>query len=210
MKKIIVVIAAVFLFTVPIVRAEKYRILYMNTQNIIIGGKTLVVGDEFDDADIISWASDRQAIRVVSKTSSRQMTLTSKLISGRKSLSAYIKTERNLATRPGCPMSIPDIRQAIPHEVLLLDRFEVHTAIPVDQTRFFYASYVRNNEEINKKLPSLYNGGFCIDRSLWEIDGVPFKTDTLKVSIFYYDMSANKVTTIVENVLIIPLETNVQ
>lgn len=53
-----------FLFIVTSVFADDYKILYLSTENITIGGKTLRKGDTFNDKSIIEWTLNSQSMRI--------------------------------------------------------------------------------------------------------------------------------------------------
>ncbi len=204
-KKITFVLLAVLACIAAAAQTDNYKILYINTPAINIGGKQLGRGDEFPASATINWSSEKQAMRVVSTTTNRQLTLSPRVTSGKKSLAAYLSGRKALATRPGYPASIPELRSELPSEIDLLDRHEVYTSLPVDDVRFFYASYTRDGEEINKILPALAEGGFCIDRTLWEIDGEMHAPVPTEIAIFYYDTAAGTVAEVATGITINPL-----
>lgn len=53
-----------FLFIAAVAFADDYKILYLSTETIIIGGKTLRVGDTFNDKSIINWTLACQSMRI--------------------------------------------------------------------------------------------------------------------------------------------------
>ena len=53
-----------FLFIAAVAFADDYKILYLSTETIIIGGKTLRVGDTFNDKSIINWTLASQSMRI--------------------------------------------------------------------------------------------------------------------------------------------------
>lgn len=207
MKQILYIFTAFLFCLTASAQTDTYRILYLNTPTINIGGKNRIKGDEFPMSAKIKWASDKQAMRVVSTLTKRQLTLSSKIASGHKTLSSYLKGEKALATRPGYPASIPELRSEIPATIYLLDRYEESTSIPIDENHFFFATYTKDGEEINKKLSALpQGGGFYIDGSLWEIDGAAFTPAVTVISIHYYDIPNGTVTDVISNITIEPLD----
>ena len=46
--------------------AEDFKILFVNTGTIRIGGKDLERGDVFSDSDKIAWTDAKQAVKVLS------------------------------------------------------------------------------------------------------------------------------------------------
>ena len=190
--------------------SEQFRILYINTPSINIGDKELVRGDDFSNSDIIKWSSTEQAMRVASLENGRQYVVTARSVEKKRgSLLSYITSQRSLSTRPGKPTTIVGLRNAIADTLQILDRCEFYTAIPVDAERFFYATYSHNGESINKILPSI-DGGFAIDRTLWTIDGCANEPFTTTISIFYYDEANGVVTSVADDVVVIPLKCKVE
>ena len=113
--------------------------------------------------------------------------------------------KHNLATRTGVATSIIGVSQMIPDTIRLLDRFEIKTTVPIDSKRFFYLSYKKGDEVINKKLNVIQEGGFYIDRTIWHIDNIPFTPTEILTSIYYYDTAAQSIMTVAENIIISPL-----
>ena len=64
MKKII---AALAIITVSVysVSADNFKILYLTTPDIAIGGKTHKVGDTFAGDEPVAWSAPRQAMKVL-------------------------------------------------------------------------------------------------------------------------------------------------
>ena len=69
----IAVLAAVFTMTAAL-QAENYRILYVNTDSVRIGGRMLSAGDIFKETEDIQWTEDLQSIKVIG-TDSRQISV---------------------------------------------------------------------------------------------------------------------------------------
>lgn len=210
MKRQILFIVLILLgFNNVFSRSEKFRILYINTPSINIGDKELVKGDDFSNTDEIKWSSLEQAMRVSSLETGRQYVVTARRVEKKRgSLLSYLTSQRSLSTRPGKPTTIVGLRNEIADTLQILDRCEFYTTIPIDTKRFFYATYHRNGEIVNKILPSI-DGGFAIDRSLWTIDGCANEPHTTTISIYYYDEEKGEVTTVADNVVVIPLKCNV-
>ena len=54
----------IFLFIATAAFADDYKILYLSTETITIGGKTLRKGDTFNDKAIIEWTRASQSMRI--------------------------------------------------------------------------------------------------------------------------------------------------
>jgi len=52
--------------------ADDFKILYLTTPDITVGGKTLRVGDTFAGTAPISWTAPRQAMKVLNTTTKNQ------------------------------------------------------------------------------------------------------------------------------------------
>lgn len=191
-------------------QSEQFRILYINTPSINISDRTLVKGDVFCSSDLIKWSSKDQAMRVVSLENGKQYIFSARDIKSRKgSLLSYITSKRKLSTRPGKITTILGLSSSISDTLLILDRCEFHTTIPIDADRFFYATYSHNGELINKILPSI-DGGFAIDRSLWTIDNKTIKPQTTTITIYYYDEPNETVTKVAGDIVVIPLDCEIK
>ena len=55
---------AIFLFIATTAFADDYKILYLSTETITIGGKTLRKGDTFNDKALIKWTLASQSMRI--------------------------------------------------------------------------------------------------------------------------------------------------
>lgn len=83
------------------VGAKEYRILFLNTATISIGGKDLKKGDTFDDRDIIAWQKTDQAMKVVEVESGKVHVVAAKTMRSTqsKSLLDYIGSYIKLSSR---------------------------------------------------------------------------------------------------------------
>ena len=98
-KKIILV--ASLLMIACCVFADKYKVLYLNSPDIKVGNKTIVVGNVFDDKDAIKWTSEQQAMKVMNLNTNRVMVLAAKALKKKKSnsLYEYLTSTKHLSTR---------------------------------------------------------------------------------------------------------------
>lgn len=85
MRKI--VLLALLLVSVSL-RAEDFKILFINTESIKIGKTTRVAGDVFSDAEKIFWKDGKQAMKVMSLDTKKQYVLVSEDFRQRKLKSA--------------------------------------------------------------------------------------------------------------------------
>ena len=82
-------------------RAEDFKILFINTGSIKIGKTTRIVGDVFSDAEKIFWKDGKQAMKVMSLDTKKQYVLVSEDFRQRKLKSAkdFIVKNNRLSTR---------------------------------------------------------------------------------------------------------------
>lgn len=206
MKRFLLFFIVILIYQSLYAGGEKFRILYLNTPTITIGGKALVTGNDFSATDIIKWGSAKQAMRIISLVTNKQLTLSASIVSEKKSLADFFRNRKQLATRPGYPSSLVGISNALQDTLYILDAIEIRTSVSIDSCHFFYASYIKDGNTINKRLPILKEGGFAIDRSLWVIDEIHYTPSPITVSIHYFNTIENKVTDITNGILIVPLD----
>lgn len=98
MRKI--VLLALLLLSVSL-RAEDFKILFINTESIKIGKTTRVAGDVFSDAEKIYWKDGKQAMKVLSLDTKKQYVMVSEDFRQRKLKSAkdFIVKNNRLSTR---------------------------------------------------------------------------------------------------------------
>lgn len=83
------------------VKADKYRILYTNSNQIKIGNRTAVRGMIFTDNDEIQWSSEKQAIKVLNLSTKRVKILPSAAFikHNAKTLRSLLIKNKHLSTR---------------------------------------------------------------------------------------------------------------
>ena len=198
------------LFTTAVIslqaQIDNWRILFLNTPEIVINGKTLHQGDTFQDPGHINWSAPRQAMKVMNLSTRKQRLLVSEQFAKAKAhtLKEFLKGEKSLFTRQGILTTLTEINDYLSDTFYLADSIIVATTLPTDNTHYFYASYLYQGECINKRLYT-HRGEFVITPTLYTIDGTsipPFET-TLKV--YYYDESKGSTTLLSNGMHIIPL-----
>lgn len=77
--------------------ADKYKITRLNTPTIVIGGKTLKVGDTFDDPSTVKWSSPKQSMEVLNLATGQLNSFSQKLFKQKSVLSIkdyFIETKK--------------------------------------------------------------------------------------------------------------------
>lgn len=70
-------------------QAENYRILYVNTDSVRIGGRMLSAGDIFKETEDIQWTEDLQSIKVIGTDSRQILVLVAKEMEGKNKKSVF-------------------------------------------------------------------------------------------------------------------------
>lgn len=92
-----------------IIRADRYRILQIKGDSVMIGKEKCVKGSEFDDRSLIRWQSPDQVMKVINLTNKRQYVVGQKNFRGNTSTLAkfirvnYTSTRAASDTLPALP-----------------------------------------------------------------------------------------------------------
>lgn len=98
-KRLIIMVS--ILMVASYVFADKYKVLYVNSKDIKIDTKIVVVGSVFTDKDKIVWSDDQQAMKVINLNTNRIMVLAAKALKKKKasSLYEYLTKTKHMSTR---------------------------------------------------------------------------------------------------------------
>lgn len=186
--------------------ADEFKILYLTTPDITIGGKTLKIGDTFAGNASINWTTPRQAMKVMNTSTKKQSLVVAEKYTGSKSadMDSYFVSSRQLSTRKGELINTLEMGVVLGESHYLLDSIEINTLLSVDNDRFFFASYDYNGEVINKKL-KCDNGVLIFDRDLFTIDGKAIEPFDVTLNVWYMDRTAGTKTLLTDKMLILPL-----
>jgi len=178
-----------------------YRILFLNTPDIEIGGKTLKVNDTFKDGATIKWTSGRQAMKVVDTKTREKMVLLADDFSkaNASSLESYLaRTKAESGASATAPMS--SLASYLNKHFYLLGSLEIETGVPTDDRHYFFISYSHSGHEITKAVPN-DNGTFTITPGIFFFNGRLPEND-VRVKVYYCDKNADKITTVCDNMRI--------
>ena len=207
-KKYRIAVLALLLCAAIVANAANFKIIYMTTPGITIGGKKMKVGSIFSDKDKIEWTAERQAMKVMDTDTKKQSLIVAENYrqKGARNLSSYLKATKQLSTRKGAFLNTLEMGSGLEEEYYLLDTLEFKTRLKTDERSFFYCSYEYGDETINKRLNS-EEGRLIIDRSIYMIDGEPIKPFDVELSIWYLDGEKGTSTLVKDTMLIKPTET---
>lgn len=194
------------LFLMTFVSFGQYKILYITTPEISIGGKILKVGDEFSENAPIEWTTPRQAVKVLNLSDNTQKLIVAEKYkkTDSKNLKSYLLAEQQLSTRKGVALSTLELGLVLNDTFYLLDPVMVETKLPIDGSHFFFVTFEYNGETINKKLES-QEDFLIFDNSLFSIDGNPVPPGDLEMSVWYMDLENQNRTLVTDCMTLIPL-----
>lgn len=206
MKNIITALAVIAASALAL-SADNFKILYLTTPDIVIGGKTYKVGDVFAGDAPIKWSAPRQAMKVLNTTTKKQSLVVAEKYSGTKSadMNSYFIQSKQLSTRQGEIINTMELGIVLSEQHYLLDSIAVKTSLPVDDVHFFFASYDYNGETINKKL-NCTDGTLIFDRSLYSIDGKAIEPFDITLSVWYMDRTAGNRTLVTDKMTVLPIK----
>lgn len=141
MKKFL---AALFVATTfAAANARTFEIKVLNTPTINIGGRTLKAGDKFEDSAPVNWASDRQAMKVLSDDN-KVYVLSKDLMAKRnaKTFADYLASVKTASSRndgDNFPVTVADHRRIFEGDFVLLDTIALKVGWRTDDSSYFEA-----------------------------------------------------------------------
>lgn len=198
-------IIAIWYAAVCLCARAEYRILYLNTPEIEIGGKILKVHDTFKAGAPVRWTSPRQAMKVVDTDTGRRSVFVADDFSKAKatSVQGYLDgTKASAAAKPGSS-PLPSLAAYLNDSFYLLGSLEIETGVPTDTRHYFFISYDHGGQEIAKAVHN-DNGTISFTPGVFSFNGSRPSRE-IKVKVYYYDKNADKVITVCDNMRIVIL-----
>lgn len=154
MKYLVIVLTVLLAATVCL--AERLTIAKLNTSTIDIGGRVLKEGDTFDENDTIKWSSDRQAMKVVSR--SRGVFIVSKGMlkqGGHKGFADFISNNKSAIVRNigSLPATLEQHRRALEDNFVIMSPLTIRTGWTIDSKSYFTAETHTDNSMIRRQIP---------------------------------------------------------
>lgn len=179
--------------------AEDFKILFVNTGTIRIGGKDLERGDVFSDSDKIAWTDAKQAVKVLSMTSHKQYVFVSSDFNERKLKSAkdYLVKTNRLSTRGSGSLS--SVGRQIGETLYVVDSTSVSINYTPDESEFFFLLSNGSRHKLEYQ-----DGNLLFSPDIW--DGAQ---ESMTVDL-YFRHSDNEEELVIEGLSIIPLPETVQ
>ena len=200
-------------FSCSILRADDYKILFTNSNDVLVDGKKIQVGATFNDKSIITWSKgkERQAIKAVNTKTNKMCLFVSQSLE-KNSLTALeiLTANKHLSThaayQEGMDISIPiKLRKSFEETYELLDTLVIDTKVQLPPSLSLIASYDYNNTRVSKTLKT-NNGQIIIDNQLFTVDGKKLQPHDVTLNFDLYNKEADSYTFIKADVqlLVIP------
>lgn len=168
--------------------ADDYRILFLNTKSISIGGKTLKKGDVFNDQQSIVWTNDKQAMKVQNLRSKKIRVITSKQVENKSSLYNYYVKTNLLSTRGNEEYNHLD--DLLDEAIYVADSVKVKSWLNTDKDNYFFVKYSVDGAEKVVKFQG--NDGFVlVSRDAFGLEDTDEKD--IPVSLWYHFASGEEV-----------------
>lgn len=186
------------------------KIVYLNTPDIVIGGKTLRVGDSFEAEAKINWDENKkQVMKFCYNNCTKQRVVSSDAFKQNKSgsVSDYLFSRGQLSSRAGALNSVRELKQYFGRTLGLINELRVNigSTFLMDENCYFYVSYRYNDENINKKLTSEASQ-LILNTSVYSIDGNPIPLQSMQMSLYYYNSEKKTQALITDEMTIFPIE----
>jgi len=183
-----------------------YRILFLNTPTIVIGGKALKVNDTFEAGATIKWSVARQAMKVLDTQTGERRVFVADDFSKAKasSLQAYLSKTKSLSTDGPGMSPFSSLASYLNNDFYLLDALDIETGVPTDSRHYFFITYKDKGHELTKAVPN-NNGIITLTPGVFYFNG-SMPSDHIRVKVYYYDKNADKVTTVCDkmNIIVLP------
>lgn len=180
-------------------RAEDFKILFLNTENIKIGKTVRTVGDTFSDGEKIFWKDGKQAMKVISLESKKQYVLVSEDFKQKKvkSTKDFIVKNNRLSTR-GIG-NLATVAGQVGEKVYWLNPTLITIDYEPDDDEYFFLKV--RDEEIRLEM---VNQQLVLDEHIWEENNPsPAEVDLY----FHYKDGDNELVS--SGILIIPLPSEI-
>lgn len=182
------------------VRAEDFKILFLNTESIKIGKTVRTVGDTFSDDEKILWKDGKQAMKVLSLDTKKQYVLVSEDFKQRKMKSArdFIIKNNRLSTR-GLG-SLSTVCEQIGNKIYWIDPVLIAIDYEAEDGEFFFLRIDGKDLKLE-----MTEGQLVFDSKIWEDTEIRPVEPGL---YFHYKDGEDELVS--QGILIIPLPSEIQ
>ncbi len=179
--------------------AQDFKIIFVNTGTIKIGGKDLGKGDVFNESDKIVWVDSKQAMTVLSLSDFKEYVFASPDFEQRKLKSTrdYLVKSNRLSTRGSGSLS--SVERQIGETLYVMDTTRVAISYVPDETEYFFLVRDGNRYELEYK-----DGVLIFTPEIWGELQEPVTVD------LYFRHSDNEEELVIEGLGIVPLPETIQ
>ena len=174
--------------------ADDFKLLFVNSGTINIGGKDRTVGEVVADNAAINWSSDKQAIKVqnVSNKNIKVISAVQQKKLGFKSIFDFMTKTGHLSTRGDGLMGVEGLEEYLSNTFYLLDEEKVESMLETTGSAYFQVEFTVNGKSYTKKLKGDAKS-FTLDAATFNVAGAEGKEIPVKIS--YCDEEGAEVIT---------------
>lgn len=174
--------------------ADDFKLLFVNSGTVNIGGKDCKVGDVIADKAIINWSSDKQAIKVqnTSNKSIKVLSAVQQKKEGFKSIFDFMTKTGHLSTRGDGLMGIEGLEEYLSDTFYLLDEEKVESMLETTDKAYFQVEFSVKGKSYTKKLKGDAKS-FTLDAETFNVVGAEGAEIPVKIS--YCDEDGTEVVT---------------
>ncbi|MBO4451943.1 MAG: hypothetical protein J5770_05935 [Bacteroidaceae bacterium] len=213
MKLQIITLLIFTFYNFSILRADDYKVLYTNSNDVLVDGKKVQVGATFNDKSVITWAKgvERQAIKAVNTKTNKMCLFVSQSME-KNSLTAFeiLTANKHLSThtpyQEGQEISIPiKLRKSFEETYELLDTLVIDTNVKLPSSLSLIATYTYGDTRVSKTLKTT-DGQIIIDHQLFNINGKALQPCDVTLNFDLYNKDEDMYTFIKADVqlLVVP------
>ena len=161
------------------IQADNYKILQLNTNDILIGKAKCKQGDTFSDKDLIVWSSDMQAFKAINLRTKQIRLFACRAFKHvkAKNIKEYYVKSNNLSTRGELDFS--NLAKELSDTLYVLDHIAIQSPVTLDSISSYVISYDEGKKWRNLMSTDDY---FFINRELFDEEE---HQKTYKLSLFY-------------------------
>jgi hypothetical protein len=184
-------LAAVMLFSVmgndetkKLASSDQYKVIKVDGQ--IVFQKTNVdmkLGDVFMPGTPLDFKTAQSRAAVISSLKGRFV-----LSSSEQGQTNILPAANNVSSRAGALINLIDLQNHFSGKYLVIGEMRLQLgkeAFPMDESNFFYLTYMHNNESIRKKLS--FDGDYLIlnKEEIFKVDGKAIAVEEKEMTMFY-------------------------
>lgn len=178
----------------------------------VIGGiqyktskKAMTQGDVFNQTEPLIFSNSESKAAVINKQKGRFM-ITPPVSGNLNAQANFVPAMGNISSRAGLISNAVELKNTFSGTYLIIEKVQVKiskSVYPMNDTSFFYLSYLYNGEEINKKLAFMEDSFIIEKESLFTVDGKPIPIPDVSAMKLYY-LSADVSTLVCQFTAVFP------